>query len=162
MRRTASRGRWQAALYRPTASKTVLTPSKWDFCFTPESRHRSGYAADCDVVVRYDGAKPEDKHLAVIVHCVDEEIIEWLERREAKRKKIPRQSGDEPNLMQAFPKVRVERPSLAAVDQKKHLAVLDSFNLHPPADNRNFYRDIGSRNVVRGASELKRIFVFNA
>ena len=22
-------------------SKTVLTPLKWDFCFTPESRHRS-------------------------------------------------------------------------------------------------------------------------
>jgi hypothetical protein len=61
-----------------------------DYCnatwITPESRHRSGYAADCDVIVRYGGAKPEDEHLAVIIHCVDEEIISWLEKREAKRK----------------------------------------------------------------------------
>jgi hypothetical protein len=47
----------------------------------PESRHRSGYAADCDIVVCYGGAKPEDEHLAVIVHCVDDEIIRWLEKR---------------------------------------------------------------------------------
>jgi hypothetical protein len=32
----------------------------------------------------------------------DEEIFEWLERRQAKRKKIPGQSGDELHLLQAF------------------------------------------------------------
>jgi hypothetical protein len=33
---------------------------KMEFLFYHESRHRSGYAADCDVVVCYGGAKPED------------------------------------------------------------------------------------------------------
>jgi hypothetical protein len=28
------------------------------------------------------GAKLADKHLAATVHCVDDEIIGWLERRE--------------------------------------------------------------------------------
>jgi hypothetical protein len=39
-------------------------------------------AADCDVVVCYGGAKLTDKHLASTVHCVDDEIIGWLKRRE--------------------------------------------------------------------------------
>jgi hypothetical protein len=30
----------------------------------------------------YDGAKLFDKHLASTIHCVDDEIIEWLKRRE--------------------------------------------------------------------------------
>jgi hypothetical protein len=34
------------------------------------------------------GAKPTDTHLASTVHCVDDEIIEWLERRE--RRKLDR------------------------------------------------------------------------
>jgi hypothetical protein len=46
--------------------------------------------ADCDVVVCYGGAKPEDKHLASIVHCIDDEIFEWLERREQRRARAPR------------------------------------------------------------------------
>jgi hypothetical protein len=53
----------------------------------PESRHRSGYAADCDIVIGGGEAKPTDLHLLSKVVAVDEEIIEWLERREAKRKK---------------------------------------------------------------------------
>lgn len=28
------------------------------------------------------GAGPTDTHLASIIHCVDDEIIEWLARRE--------------------------------------------------------------------------------
>ena len=40
-----------------------------DFCFTPKSRHRSGYAADCDIVICGGNAKPEDTHLASIIHC---------------------------------------------------------------------------------------------
>jgi len=31
------------------------------------------------------GAKPTDTHLASTVHCIDE-IIEWLERRERRRR----------------------------------------------------------------------------
>ena len=34
--------------------------------------------ADCDVVVCYGDAKLSDKHLASTIHCVDDEIIEWL------------------------------------------------------------------------------------
>jgi hypothetical protein len=33
----------------------------------------------------YGGAKPTDKHFAATVHCVDDEIIEWLERRERRK-----------------------------------------------------------------------------
>jgi hypothetical protein len=62
-------------------SKTVLTPLKWDVCFTPESRHRSGYAADYDVITCHGGAKVTDKHLASKIHCIDDEIIGWLKRR---------------------------------------------------------------------------------
>jgi hypothetical protein len=40
-------------------SKAVLTPLKWDVCITPEGRHRSA-----------------------ALHCVDDEIIVWLKRRE--------------------------------------------------------------------------------
>ena len=36
----------------------------------------------CDLIVCYGGAKLTDKHLASTVHCVDDEIIEWLKRRE--------------------------------------------------------------------------------
>jgi hypothetical protein len=72
-----------------SGSKTVLTPLKWDVCITTESRHRSGYAADCDVIVCYDGAKVADKHLASTVHCVDDEIIGWLKRREQRRRDRP-------------------------------------------------------------------------
>jgi hypothetical protein len=59
---------------------------------------------------RYDGVKPEDEHLAVIIHCVDEEIFEWLERREAKRKN--RRSRDERSLLRAFPKARLSCQSV--------------------------------------------------
>jgi hypothetical protein len=40
------------------------------------------YTADCDVIVCYGGAKPTDNRLASKIHCVDDEIIEWLKRRE--------------------------------------------------------------------------------
>jgi len=30
-----------------SGQKTVLTPLKWDVCFTPESRRSVSYAADC-------------------------------------------------------------------------------------------------------------------
>lgn len=42
--------------------------------------------ADADVVVCYGGAKPTDKHLLSRVHCVDDEIIGWLERRDRRRR----------------------------------------------------------------------------
>ena len=41
---------------------------------------------DGEVIVCYGGAKPEDEHLASIVHCVDGEIVEWLRRRERRQK----------------------------------------------------------------------------
>jgi hypothetical protein len=40
---------------------------------------------DGEVIFCGGGAKPTDTHLASTVHCVDEEIIEWLERRERHR-----------------------------------------------------------------------------
>jgi hypothetical protein len=64
-------------------SKTVLTPLKWDVCITPESRH-----SVCDVIVCYGRAKLTDKHLASKIHCVDDGIIGWLERREQRMREI--------------------------------------------------------------------------
>jgi hypothetical protein len=61
------------------------------FRLAPESRHRPGAAAmtdpdpnpfaDCDVIVCRGGAKLTAKHLASTIHCSDDEIIGWLERR---------------------------------------------------------------------------------
>jgi hypothetical protein len=54
--------------------KTVVTPLKWDVCFTPRKQISVSYAADCDVIVCYGAAKLVDKHLAARVHCVDDEL----------------------------------------------------------------------------------------
>ena len=42
--------------------------------------------ADCEVIVCYGGAKPTDTHLASRIVAVGDEIIEWLERRERRRR----------------------------------------------------------------------------
>ncbi len=38
-----------------------------------------------DVIICYGNAKPTDVHLASTVHCVDDEIIKWLKRREQRQ-----------------------------------------------------------------------------
>jgi hypothetical protein len=43
------------------------------------------YAAYCDLIVCYGGAKLTDKHLASKIHCVGDKIIGWLERRELRK-----------------------------------------------------------------------------
>jgi hypothetical protein len=40
---------------------------------------------DGEIIICYGGAKPTDMHLASTVHCFDDAIIEWLERRERRR-----------------------------------------------------------------------------
>ena len=45
------------------------------FLFYPRKQTSVSYAADCDVVVCYGGAKLPDKRLASKIHCVDDEII---------------------------------------------------------------------------------------
>jgi hypothetical protein len=40
----------------------------------------------CHVIVRYGGAGLFDKHLASTIHCVDDEIIGSLQRREQCRR----------------------------------------------------------------------------
>jgi hypothetical protein len=39
---------------------------------------------DCEVeiIVCDANAKPTDTRLAVTIHCIDDEIVQWLERRE--------------------------------------------------------------------------------
>jgi hypothetical protein len=44
------------------------------FCYSPY--------ANCHVIVCYGGAGLFDKHLASTIHCVDDEIIGSLQRRE--------------------------------------------------------------------------------
>jgi hypothetical protein len=52
----------------------------------PRKQTSVSYAADCDVIVCYGGATIYDKLLAAMVHCVDDEIIGWLQRRERRRR----------------------------------------------------------------------------
>lgn len=42
--------------------------------------------ANCHVIVCYDGVGLFDKHLASTFHCVDDEIIGSLQRREQRRR----------------------------------------------------------------------------
>jgi hypothetical protein len=41
-------------------------------------------------------AQPTDTHLASTVHCVDGEIIEWLERREQRRRDETASAANKP------------------------------------------------------------------
>jgi hypothetical protein len=61
---------------------------KCDVCFTPRKQTSVSYAADCDLIACYGGAKLTDKHLVSKVHCVDDGIIGWLERREQRRREF--------------------------------------------------------------------------
>jgi len=45
------------------------------------------FADGCTGIVGYGGARPTDTHLASTINCVDEEIFEWLIRRERRRKR---------------------------------------------------------------------------
>jgi hypothetical protein len=47
---------------------------------------RSYVDAQSDIILYSGGAKPGDTHLLSTVHCVDEEIIEWLAGRERQRR----------------------------------------------------------------------------
>jgi hypothetical protein len=61
-----------------------------------EARLRLNLASsdnDCTVIVCYGGAKFTDRHLACIIHCVNDEIFERLERRERRRR------GSEPSWL---------------------------------------------------------------
>jgi hypothetical protein len=58
--------------------------------FYPRKQTSVSYAADCDVIVCYGGAKLTDKHLAATIHCVATEIIGWqLKRREQRQARAP-------------------------------------------------------------------------
>jgi hypothetical protein len=58
--------------------------------FYPRKQTSVSYAADADVIVCYGRAKLTDKHLASKIHCVDDEIIEWLQRRERRYHQFPK------------------------------------------------------------------------
>ena len=49
--------------------------------YHPRKQTSVSYAADSGVIACYGGAKPTDKHLASTIHCIDDEIIDWLQRR---------------------------------------------------------------------------------
>jgi hypothetical protein len=49
--------------------------------FYPRKQTSVSYAADCDIIGCYGGAKLADEQFASEILCVDDEIIEWLERR---------------------------------------------------------------------------------
>ena len=53
---------------------------------------------DCEIEIVFCGgnAGPDDTHLASIIHCVDEEIITWLQRRERRRRKRDSPCGPPP------------------------------------------------------------------
>jgi hypothetical protein len=72
--------------YTKTASAALRifdTFGKTTFAtLSPREQTSVSYAADCDFIVCYGGAKLDDKHLASTIHCIDGEVIEWLKRRE--------------------------------------------------------------------------------
>jgi len=39
------------------------------------------------LIVAYGNAAPTDTHLASTIHCEDDEIIVWLEQREARQRR---------------------------------------------------------------------------
>jgi hypothetical protein len=41
-----------------------------------------------EIIICGGNAKPEDTHLLSTVHCIDDEIIRWLERREKRKRRI--------------------------------------------------------------------------
>jgi hypothetical protein len=84
-----------AALY--TIGKNTPRPAR---LLRTSGGHLSRSAVDdCDVIICYGGAKPTDRHLTAAVHCVDDEIIEWLERRrEQRRSGVATRSGQEYGL----------------------------------------------------------------
>jgi hypothetical protein len=43
--------------------------------------------------IAYGGAKPTDAHLASIIHCYDDEIISWLEKRERRKQSFATLEG---------------------------------------------------------------------
>jgi hypothetical protein len=56
----------------------------------------NGGLEQSEIVLCGGGAGPEDTHLAVAIHCVDDEIIKWLERRERRRRKRDSPFGPPP------------------------------------------------------------------
>jgi len=54
--------------------------------YYPRKQTSVSYAADCDGIRCYGGAKPTDTHLASKIHCIDGEIVKWLKRREQRRR----------------------------------------------------------------------------
>jgi hypothetical protein len=63
--------------------------------YYPRKQTSVSYAAGCDVIACYGNAKPTDKHLASKIHCVDDELIGWLERRERRHDQAARQAMDQ-------------------------------------------------------------------
>ena len=53
--------------------------------------------ADADIVFCGGAAKPTDTHLASTVRCIDDEIIGWLKRREARQQKCKDSYHDQRN-----------------------------------------------------------------
>jgi hypothetical protein len=77
------------------------------------------------------GATPDDEHLLATVHCVDDEIVAWLEQRERRRRKKKGNADAirEPDV-QASPRWPVQdaqrraaRRSRAGVDGAGSLAI---------------------------------------
>jgi len=46
---------------------------------------KSDRSDDCEVIICHCGAKPNRDLNFATVHCVDDEIFEWLERRERRK-----------------------------------------------------------------------------
>jgi hypothetical protein len=45
--------------------------------------------------IAYGGAKPTDTHLVSTIHCVDDEIIKWLQQRERRKQRRGKENHDD-------------------------------------------------------------------
>ncbi len=69
-----------------TSASATGTLGKLTEVTDPDPRPFASCQIICQIIVRYGGAGLFDKHLASTIHCVDDEIIGPLQRREQRRR----------------------------------------------------------------------------
>ncbi len=69
-----------------TSASATGTFGKLTEMTDPDPRPFANCQIICQIIVRYGGAGLFDKHLASTIHCVDDEIIGPLQRREQRRR----------------------------------------------------------------------------
>jgi hypothetical protein len=103
--------------------------------YYPRKQTSLSHAADCDVIVCYGGAKLADKHLASKIHCIDDRIIEWLQRRERRRRS--RQGSREFPELTAIADIKLNEPHSLRLSQKPDTLITPDISRMPSQSRRS-------------------------